>query len=258
MQSETADAKTYGFVLRPRWVPRLNLSADYIDIKMSNAIEQLDLVEILDACYDSPDYPNNPSCKQFTRNAAGQVTGYHDGFVNAGLLHFQGVSAALDYTATLPFNWGSLQTRINYLDTKTLVLQVGSAAPVNEAGDLAAFSGGGAVPKGRGTISFNYQKGPLSWLWQGQYYSGMNFDNANAANQQAILRVNPWWLFNSTVSYDVTHNVNVQLIVNNVFNKEPPYPALAGTGGNFASAASLYFPGIIGRTYLLTFDVHLF
>ena len=258
LQSETADAKTYGFVLRPRWVPRLNISADYIDIKMTNAIEQLDLEEILDACYDSPDYPNAPSCKQFTRNAAGQVTGYHDGFVNAGLLHFQGVSATLDHTVTLPLNLGSLQSRVNYLDTKTLVLQVGSAAPVNEAGELAAFSSAGAVPKGRGTLSFNYSKGPFSWFWQGQYYSGMNFNNLNAANQQNILRVNPWWLINSTVSYDVTRAVNVRLIVNNVFNKEPPYPALAGTGGNFVSAASLYFPGIIGRTYLLAFDVHLF
>lgn len=225
---------------------------------MANAIQQLNLEEILDACYDSPDYPNNSSCKEFARNAAGQITGYHDGFVNAGLLHFQGVSTALDYTATLPFNWGSLQSRLNYLDTKTVVLQVGSAAPVNEAGELAAFNGTGAAPKGRGTISFNYLKGPFSWFWQGQYYSGMNFSNLNAANQQNILRVNPWWLINSTVSYDVTHAVNVRLVVNNVFNKEPPFPALAGTGGNFASAASLYFPGIIGRTYLLAVDVHLF
>lgn len=258
LQSETADAKTYGFVLRPRWVPRLSISADYIDIKMSNAIAQLNLEEILDACYDSPDYPNNASCKQFTRGPTGQITGYNDGFVNAGLLHFQGVSATLDYTAILPFNLGSLQTRVNYLDTKTLVLQVGSAAAVNEAGELAAFNGTGAAPKGRGTLSLNYVKGPFSWFWQGQYYSGMNFSNLNAANQQNILRVNPWWLINSTVSYDVTHTVNVQLVVNNVFDKEPPYPALAGTGGNFASAASLYFPGIIGRSYLLTVDVHLF
>ena len=35
----------------------------------------------------------------------------------------------------------------------------------------------------------------------------------------------------------------VRLVVNNVFRKEPPFPALAaGTGGNFASATSLYFP----------------
>jgi hypothetical protein len=41
------------------------------------------------------------------------------------------------------------------------------------------------------------------------------------------------------------------------FDKQPPFPALAaGTGGNFASATSLYFPGIIGRTYLLSASYH--
>src|SRR6185437_12893274 len=84
LQSEVADAKTWGVVLRPRWIPRLNVSFDYIDIKMTNAIQQLNLTQILDACYDSPDYPSAASCKLFTRNANGQLTSYSDGFVNAG------------------------------------------------------------------------------------------------------------------------------------------------------------------------------
>ena len=42
--------------------------------------------------------------------------------------------ATLDDTAALPFNWGSLQSRVNYLDTKTLVLQAGSAAAANFPG----------------------------------------------------------------------------------------------------------------------------
>lgn len=252
LQSETADAKTYGVVLRPRWVPRLNISVDYVDIKMTNAIEQLNLVELMDACYDSPDYPNNSSCQSFTRNAQHQVTNYTDGFVNAGLLHFQGITASLDYTMQLPAEAGSLEWRANYLDTRQLMLQVGSAAPINQAGQLGTLI---AAPKSRATIDLNYTKGPFSWYWQGQYVSGMNFNNQNTATSQDILRVNPWWLFNSTLTYNLTGSFQVRLIVDNVFDKEPPFPALAaGTGGNFASATSLYFPGIIGRTYLLSAD----
>jgi hypothetical protein len=57
-------------------------------------------------------------------------------------------------------------------------------------------------------------------------------------------------LLNSTISYDVAKSFSVLLIVDNVFAKESPYPALAaGTGGNIAGAASLCIPGIIGRTY---------
>ena len=251
LQSETANAYTYGIVLRPHWIARLNLSADYIDIKMANAIEQLNLQELMDECYDSTDYPNNPACKQFTRDATHQVVSYTDGFINAGLLHFQGIAAGADYTFDLPGNWGSVQTRANYLDTRTLLLQVGSAAPLNEAGDLEANIG---TPKGKGTLSINWSRGPLSWYWQGQYYSGMNFSNQNTPTSQNILRVRPWWLINSTITYNVTASFQARLIVDNVFDKEPPFPALAATGGNFASATSLYFPGMLGRTYRLNVD----
>ncbi|MGC2029222.1 MAG: hypothetical protein WA642_04335 [Steroidobacteraceae bacterium] len=41
-----------------------------------------------------------------------------------------------------------------------------------------------------------------------------------------------------------------------MFDKQPPFPALAGTGGNFVNATSLYFSGIIGRTYLLSANLH--
>ena len=69
---------------------------------MSNAIEQLNLSDILEACYDSPDYPNAPECSDFTRNSAGQITSYHDGFVNAGLLHFQGDTITINYQTSCP------------------------------------------------------------------------------------------------------------------------------------------------------------
>lgn len=252
LQSETAESKTFGVVLRPRWVTGLNISVDYIDINMKNAIEQLNLQEIMDACYDSPDYPNAASCKQFTRSAQHQVTSYHDGFVNAGLLHFQGITVGADWTVALPADLGRLESRLSYLDTRQLVLQVGSAAPVNEAGELGTTV---ATPKSKGTISFTYDKGPFSWLWQGLYFSSMNFNNDNTATSQNILSVHPWWLINSTIGYEITKSTAVRLIVDNVFDKEPPFPALAGTGGNFATASSLYFPGIIGRTYLLSGDV---
>jgi len=254
LQSETAEAFTYGVVLRPHWVPRLNVQVDYIDIKMSNAIEQLDLVELMDECYDSTDFPNNEACSKFTRNpTTHQVTGYQDGFINAGLLDFKGISAGLDYTFDLPVvNAGSLEIRANYLDTRTLVLQVGSAAPINEVGTLNLLE---AAPKVKATGSITWTDGPVSWYWQAQFISRMNFDNQNTATSQNILSVNPWWLINSTITWNVTKSFQTRLIVNNVFNKEPPFPALAaGTGGNFATATSLYFPGIIGRTYLLSVD----
>lgn len=253
LSPEKADSYTYGVVLRPRWVPRLSLTADWIDIKMSNAIAQLNLTDLMDECYDSTDFPNNPACSHFTRNpATHQVTGYSDGFINAGLLHFQGFSAGLQEAFDLPAHLGTMQFRASYLDTKTLLLRVGSAAPINEADTLNQLV---AAPKSKAVFDLNYMKGPFQWYWQAQYYSMMDFNNQNTPTAQDILSVPKWWLINSTLSLDVTKALEVRLTVDNVFDKEPPYPSLAaGTGGNFASATSLYFAGIIGRTYLLNVD----
>jgi iron complex outermembrane receptor protein len=260
LTSETADSRTIGIVLRPRWVPKLSFTIDYVDIKLSNAIETLSLTQVLDACYDSTDYPNNPSCQAFTRNASGQITNFHVGYVNAGLLEFKGVPMALDYAYDLPRALGSMEWRFNYLDTKRLLSQVGSASPNDLSGELANAPG---VPKSKGSIDMDYINGPLSWDWQAIFIGGINFNNMNittpAAGAQATQNypsLAPWWLINSTISYNVSKAFTVRLIVDNVFDKQPPFPALAGTQGNFSPATTLYFSGIIGRAYLLSANLH--
>jgi iron complex outermembrane recepter protein len=257
LQSEVAKSYTWGFVLTPRWVPRLSIAADYISIKMENAIEQLNLSDILEACYDAPSYPDVPECSAFTRNSQGQLTDFHDGFVNAGLLDFQGDTITLNWQSTLPWNLGRVTWTGNYLDTKTMKLQVGGGTPLNEAGELADTSNI-LVPKDRISVSANYVKGVFNWYWQAQYTSGMNFSNLNTPTSQNILTVNHWWLINSSVGYYVTDRVNLRLVVDNVFNKQPPAFALSGAAANFTASTSYYFAGIIGRTYQLTIDMNLF
>lgn len=248
LTSETAYSKTYGFVLTPRWVPKLNVTFDYIDIRLTNAIETLTLQDLLDACYDSSDYPNNQECKSFTRNSAGQITSFHAGYVNAGLLEFTGIQAAIDYTFELPRALGSLETRVHYLDTQRLEQVIGTASPVSLAGNIG-------TSKAKGSVDILYSNRGFLWDWQGIFVGPALFNNQNSSTQQNILGVGAWWLINTTVGYQVSKSFKVQLIVDNVFDKQPPYPALAGTGGNFVFATSQYFSGIIGRTFLLSGDV---
>jgi iron complex outermembrane receptor protein len=257
LQSEVADSFTYGVVLTPRWVRNLSISVNYLSIKMANAIESLTLTDILDACYDSANYPNQPECQDFTRNAAGQIVGYHDGFVNAGVLTFQGETFELSYRTELPWHLGAMEWTGNYLDTKTLEIKVGSAATENEADTLVNTTNEFA-PKGRGSISTTYLKGRFSWYWQAQYTSGMNFNNQFTATTQNPLSIHHWWLINSSIAYQITGDIGLRLVVNNVFGKRPPLLALAGTPGNFVPATSYYYDGIIGRSYLLEVHANIF
>jgi iron complex outermembrane recepter protein len=251
--SEVAFSKTYGFVLRPRWVPKLNISVDYIDISLKDAIQALTLVQNLDACYDSSTYPSNPSCSTFVRDpTTHQITTFHAGFVNAGLLEFTGIQAALDYTFDLPSGWGSLETTAHYLDTQRLVSQVGSASPNELAGSLGGANPGPA--KSKGSIDLLYVNQGFSWDWQGIFIGPMNLNNQATSIDQNYLTVGHWWLINTTIGMKFSPQLQARFIVDNVFNKEPPFPALEGTGGNFANATTLYFSGILGRALQLTLD----
>lgn len=246
--SETADSETFGVVLRPRFIPHFNLSVDYVDIHLTNAIQQLGLAALMSACYDAPDFPNTPSCSQFSRDAEGQIETFRSGYVNAALRDFRGVQFQADWSTHLPHNLGSIDLRASMLDTHKLRFQVGSASPVNRLGELSTVS----TPRNRGVFNVDWHKGPLQWYWQGHYISPMRFSNSDLANSRDISGVGHWWVLNTTIGYDVTENFKTRLIINNVADKEPPYPAFAGGGGSFRGALSLYFPGFIGRTYLLS------
>jgi len=247
LMSETAFSKTYGVVLRPRWIPKLNMSVDYIDINLKGAISALTLQDNLIACYDSSNYPNDPACNSFTRNAAGQITSFHAGYVNAGLLHFSGIQAALDYPFDLPWSLGTLEARAHYLDMQRLDSQIGEAS-VNSLAGLIGTS------KTKITIDLLYSKQSFFWDWQGIYIGPANFSNSSPTDTYEFPTVAGWWLINSTLGVNVTPQFKVQFIIDNVFNKLPPFPALTGTAGGFTPATSQYFSGIIGRTLQLSAD----
>jgi outer membrane receptor protein involved in Fe transport len=248
LQSEVAFSKTFGVVLRPRFVPKLNISVDYIDIALKDAIQSLTLVNNLDACYDSPNYPSNPSCGSFTRNAAGQITDFHAGFVNAGLLEFTGIQAALDYTFELPWALGSLETSAHYLDSQRLKSQIATAAPNDISGQIG-------YSKSKGSIEMLYANKGFAWDWQAIFVGPAAFSNQNTPTAQDFLGVGAWWLINSTISMKFTPALQARLIVDNVFNKQPPFPALAdGSGGNFANSTTTYFSGILGRSLQISVD----
>jgi iron complex outermembrane recepter protein len=251
LQSEIAFSKTFGVVLRPRIVPKLNVSVDYIDISLKDAIESLTLTDNLDACYDSSNFPSNPSCNAFTRNAEGQITNFHSGYVNAGLLEFTGIQAGVDYTVDLPWSLGSLQGSAHYLDTQRLKSQIATAAPLDISGQIG-------YSKSKGSIDLVYANQGFSWDWQGIFIGPAQFSNQNTSTSQDILGVGAWWLINSTIGMKVTPAFQVRLIIDNVFNKQPPFPAIAGTGGNYAPGTSTYFSGILGRALQISADYKFF
>src|SRR5438270_11152414 len=101
--NEKSNAFSVGGVLTPRFVPGLNLSVDYISVKLNNAISFFSGTQVVDACYDAPNTAGNPFCSLFTRDSAHQLNFIQTSFYNASQIRYRGVVASWDWKMNTPF-----------------------------------------------------------------------------------------------------------------------------------------------------------
>jgi outer membrane receptor protein involved in Fe transport len=92
-------------------------------------------------------------------------------------------------------------------------------------------------------MTYSYDRYKL--LWQAQYVGSMAFSNTYTLDTQNILRVGSYWLHNATALADLTDEVQVRVICNNIFNTQPPYGTVAGSTYSASGAIGTY--DILGR-----------
>ncbi len=101
------------------------------------------------------------------------------------------------------------------------------------------------------TANLTYESSGFNALFQAQYFGKGQYDVDEAPDARNIMGVGDWWLFNATVGAKVNDQFGLKLIVDNVFDSAPPYPAPAGSGNAFKT----YFSGILGRYFRVAANV---
>jgi iron complex outermembrane recepter protein len=249
LQNETADSGTVGVVFRP--LPKMSLTVDYVSIDIRNAIHFLDADKGLDSCYDNPVFPN-PACNNITRDASGQITFIKTEFANFGFLDFHGVLSEFDYSFDMPFapapgSFGALEVRINYMFDNLNAISLGSSS------EAIIGQGTLALSKHNASIAINWSKDTLYALWQTRYVGRALFANELPVNFSEPSGVGQWWVHNLTLGYAPTSRANLQLVVDNVFDRQPPSPLPAIPPVPFGfSGFQTYFSGVMGRYFLLS------
>jgi iron complex outermembrane recepter protein len=249
LQNEVADSRTYGFVLQP--LEHMSLTVDYIKIDISQAIVSLDATNVLDECYDDPVYPN-PYCSDVQRSSNGQITLVKTGYANAGYENFNGITSEFDYSYTLPNQYGALDLRINYFFNNRLNQQVGVA-------DVEKFAGAIGYSKQRAVANLGWSRGAFSALWQTTFVGPAVWDNSLSSTNTPQQGVGAWWVHNVTLDYDATSRLRVQFVVDNVFDKQAPFPLPASPPNStllIPNAIETYFSGILGRYFVLSASYH--
>jgi iron complex outermembrane receptor protein len=251
--NEIADSRTVGFSLRP--TARTSFTVDYVSIDIEQAIVNLSATDVLDACYDSPNYPNS-ECSNVTRVASGsqqgQITLVKTGYANAGFEDYNGIQSEFDWgfdlpSAGTPGGLGSVDVRLNYSFTNRLVQAVGSEDALRLAGELGNS-------RNKATLDIAWNRNQLYALWQTRFTGHAVFDNAllgQTPTNTQIQGVGNWWVHNITLGYDVDKHINMQLVVNNVFDRQAPFPLPAvPQDSNNPGGTATYFPGYLGRYFI--------
>lgn len=163
LDNEEADSYTFGAIIRPRWIPRLSLTLDYININITQPIDDLGAAEIASACFDNDDFDlNDPAngnsfCSLIQRDANGEVIadganpGVTTGFVNGVAIDYEGLQGEISYNTPLDGIGLPGSLAINGVATVVLFRQVDltGIGPTNTDGQIGD-------PRYSGQLRLNY------------------------------------------------------------------------------------------------------
>jgi len=257
LKDETSKSLTYGFVFSP--TPNLDFSADYYRIKLNNEVEYQDSDTILREEADcrlgvtvtgAPVDGNSSFCQQVdsqvVRNPANApfnpegVTSVLVLPINAAIDQTSGVDLNAHYrwnthrAGTFDFNFGATYVIMHRT-------QLSADSPVdNEMTDIYYY----LIPRTKANASVTWNYHDFTATLYGSRLGGIpNYDGTR--------RLAPTFLYNTTLGYRVAPNVNVSLIVDNLFDARPP---VDDTWTSYPYYYTKWFDAI-GRAYFLEMNV---
>ena len=264
LNAEKADTYTFGVVLRPRFIPRLNITVDYFNIKIKNAIFVAGggPPNILNLCYNVFQDASNAFCQLITRN---QSTGAIDGTINSdgsaavifagaanlSSLRTKGIDAGVDYTLPLSFGLVSEESKLNfstlftYTQKNTFVPVIGRPDVIECAG-FYGNSCGEPQSRYKAVSRLSFVDGPMTTSLRWRYFSSVRDDDDGT--DYVVERIKAYNLFDLSISYTINDHFDFTAGVNNIADRKPPL-----VGDNQEQANT--FPGVydvLGRDFFVS------
>jgi len=247
LKEETTDTFTIGAVIQPEAVEGLNITVDYYNIKLTNAIGLFggSAQGNISGCFSSLDL-TSPSCINTLgdagRNPLGDLEGMTIGSANLATAKTSGIDFDISYSmesdslgigedsATL-----SVHTRGNYLLSMEFQSEAGSDF-LSCRGIYVCwnnpFATSGTSPEFKTSTRFSYQSGDfavnLDWRYiAGTYSSDFSDDptlklgdvTGQVLANQKLSSTN---YFDMSATYNISENFTLYGGVENIFNKQAP------------------------------------
>jgi iron complex outermembrane receptor protein len=259
LKPETAYTDTYGFVLTPRWIPRLFMSVDYYNIRINNVIEQglggANSEET--GCLDSG---TAALCNLIHRDpATGELFG--SGYVattnlNDGFIQTKGIDFAATYNYPLP-KFGRLNFDFDGTYTAHFVQESYAGAGTYDCAGLFGVTCGSPNPHWRSKLRVSWTtpwkvSASLQWRFIGATKVDVNESNPLLAAYSSFLTDDTVDSYIGNVSYfdlafqwKVKDHLTFRGGINNIADTQPPFGdannlGVYGDGGNGNTFPQLY------------------
>ena len=244
LKAETSDTVSYGGIFTPRFLPGFDLSVDYFNIDVKNAIESLADYgnQVLGGCINGTAVQE---CSNIVRNPAGELFGdgglADGGYVtglneNAGFFRVAGIEVASNYRYNLAqLGYGNLgRLAFNFVGTYT---QHNVTEPIPGQGsfDCAGYYGStcNGIPRWKSKLRATYQS-PLKFTVSAQWrYIGAQKLDQNQSNpllQDTTIGTFDTYdaarpainYFDLSATYQINDMFSMRAGVNNLLDKDPP------------------------------------
>jgi outer membrane receptor protein involved in Fe transport len=237
---ETAYTKTFGVVLKPRFLPGLTLSADRFLIDLDDSIGYNDVTYFSDGCLATG---SDFFCRMFVRNADGTLysspaSNPTSGYIRRGTTnYYKSKSYGWDFQGQYALRMGSAG-RLDFDFSGSLTTLAGSQdSPILEQRNCAGYYGGAGcgqlIPKWthnlRGTYTTQDQffSASLNWRHLGPLTNVSNSGDPTLgwvpANQRATFyRIEAYDYFDLSLGFRVNRQFSFRIAANNILDKTPP------------------------------------
>jgi outer membrane receptor protein involved in Fe transport len=246
IKPERGTTLTFGAVIEPRVVERLAVTIDYFDIKLEDAVGQIQPVDALTSCYITNPTADNPLCAAVSRDP---VTGFIlNGFPidrNLAVIRQKGFDVGVNYAFDVPFGLPGNELRVQYqgnIVTDYTIQRNEVLAPIDCAGRYGFTCSSDAVSlvaadyRHRTSLTWAFDKitAQIGWQRIGELKDSALGGTETIAAQNYV---------DLNVSFEPTDNLTVNVGADNLFDKEPPRPTNAGTFNTYPDTYN-----VVGRT----------
>ncbi|MEH3048471.1 TonB-dependent receptor plug domain-containing protein [Sphingomonas adhaesiva] len=232
LRNEVAKTWTYGVVAQPRFIPGLTITADRIEIDLTDGLSPFTTQNFAEACYDDAN-PAPGVCEAFTRLSTATANSQAGSFAtgrtttfNAGVIRFRGETYDVNYVLPLGGTAGRLEFEVAATHTARLESSVTGTVFVQSDNTANSPITGTAQPDWAGRFDLRYSNGPFRFTYQAYYLSPV------LALPNATIENNP----NPNIASNTTHSISFQYDVgtfafrfgvNNLTDKQPSYPTIS-------------------------------